>query len=104
VSESYDVEPLRYDAMCLAIAEYHRVDEVKEIRDRAVAFQAYAKQALEVCLAFQSRTGSLYTLGRQPDDIFPLRFRVDRTLATGDTTGEVEGFYQSLGDRAKIER
>jgi hypothetical protein len=36
---------VRYDEMCRAIAEVYRVDEVKDIRDKAMAIMLYAKQA-----------------------------------------------------------
>lgn len=39
------MELVRYDAMVNAIAVCERIDEVKDIRDKALALEAYAKQA-----------------------------------------------------------
>ena len=59
---------IRYDAMCVAIAEAHAIDEVKEIHDQAAAIEAYAKQAkntdaeqkaCEIRLRAERRAGQL---------------------------------------------
>lgn len=38
-------ELVRYNAMCQAIASAYEVDEVKDIRDRAIALEHYSRLA-----------------------------------------------------------
>jgi hypothetical protein len=48
VLQSKPASLARYDAMCRAIEAAYKVDEVKEIRDQAIAFETYARQAHNV--------------------------------------------------------
>jgi hypothetical protein len=60
---------IRYDAMCHAIAQAYEIDEVKDLRDKAVAIEAYARQAknveaerqaCEIRLRAERKWGQLY--------------------------------------------
>lgn len=59
---------IKYDSMCRAIAEAYEVDEVKDIRDKSLALEAYFKQAkntdaerkaCEIRLRAERRAGEL---------------------------------------------
>ena len=62
------MELIRFDAMGTAIQACHSVDEVKDIRDKAMALEAYAKQAMntdaerkacEIRLRAERKAGSM---------------------------------------------
>jgi len=71
-------ELVRYDAMCRAIAEVHRIDEVKDMRDKAQALERYARQAKnkeaeqqcrEIRLRAERRTGELIRQQQQAGEL-----------------------------------
>ena len=71
---------VRYDAACRAVAEAKTIDEAKEIRDRAMALKAYARQAknkdleadvVEIRLRAERRVGELMGAQRETVGLAP---------------------------------
>jgi len=61
-------ELIRYDAMCRAIADAYEFDDVKDLRDKALAIEIYSRQAknteaerqaCEIRIRAERRAGSL---------------------------------------------
>jgi len=91
------MELVRYNAMCRAIAEAHRVDEAKEIHDQAVALEAYARQALntdaereatEIRLRAERKVGKL--LRASPKATGTLKQGPNLPRSTSTTTGTLK--------------
>src|SRR5262245_21064880 len=88
---------VRYDAMCRAINACHRVDEIKTIRDKAIAFEAYAKEAKnaeaerkarEIRLRAERRAGQLLKQMKSDGQRATARQNLKRGPKSSPTTSE----------------
>jgi phage N-6-adenine-methyltransferase len=106
---------VRYDAACRAVAEAKSVDEVKELRDKAEAMRAYARQAknktleidaAEIRIRAERRIGAIMAAQREAGgladggDAMRARVAGKPEVATRLTLAEV-GIDKNLADRAR---
>lgn len=89
---------VRYEAARTALAEAHRVDEVKDIRDKAEAMAAYARQAkdseliqyaTEIKVRAERRCGELLTATEKRNGGHAMKARSNDSTKVPPTLGDM---------------
>ena len=87
VIRSHSTELVRYDAMCRAIQSCQIYDEVKDIRDKAVALEVYAAQAMNMEAERSARV---------------IRIRAERRAGQMLKQGKKEGLIRKPGRHSNV--
>ena len=87
VIQSHSTQLVRYDAMCRAIESCQKYDEVREIRDRAVALEVYAAQAMNMEAERSARV---------------IRIRAERRAGQMLKQGKKEGLIRKPGRHSNV--